>query len=318
MNFIEKSVIIAKPEVREDFVKSQIRITLDGMYDIQKVRIATANRVGAYIRSSHPELSEIEQADLVKMAVDEYRRIEDILNGTNKRWSSIQKHFGDSLKFISSHAEFQLVKSYVLMHNAEEIQNKVLKTLVESHPMWDGFLKNVKGCGPAIAGNLIGYLDVHVARHVSSFWSYAGVGTRVADDGSRVAMSKRSTVDVEYMNKEGKIATKKSIGYNPNLHTKLLGVFVDSCLRAGSDGNTYAEVYYDYKNRYTNREDLKDASKMRIHRMAARQCVKALLRDLWVAWRSYEGYEISRPYEIEYLGRAPHKYNEAHDRAATV
>lgn len=82
-------------------------------------------------------------------------------------------------------------------------------------------------------------------------------------------MSKKATVDVEYVDANGEIKTKKSIGYNEFLHTKLLGVL----------GDDYRKVYDDYKNRYLNRPDWQQAPaiKLRAHRAA----IKAFLRDLW-------------------------------------
>ena len=50
--------------------------------------------------------------------------------------------------------------------------------------------------------------------------------------------------------------------------------------------------------------------------MASRQVAKAFLRDLWCVWREAEGYTLSLPYEVEYLDRAPHEFNEAHYRRA--
>ena len=42
---------------------------------------------------------------------------------------------------------------------------------------------------------------------VSSFWSYAGVGTRAADDpdAPRVAMSRKALVDAVYLDKDGNV-----------------------------------------------------------------------------------------------------------------
>lgn len=100
------------------------------------------------------------------------------------------------------------------------------------------------------------YLDIHKARYVSSFWSYAGVGTRATDDpdAPRVAMSRKALVDAVYLDKDGNVQMRKSIGYNDFLHTKLLG---DSFVKRS--GSTYRKVYDDYKNRYQNRADWKDA-----------------------------------------------------------
>lgn len=164
------------------------------------------------------------------------------------------------------------------------------------------------------------YLDVHKARYVSAFWSYCGVGTRVNDTGDRVAMSRKQLVDRHYIDANGNEATCKSIGYNDKLHTKPLGMFCDQIVKRTD--TKYRKCYDDYKNRYQNRKDWLRSNgtvnKVRCHRAAIRQSVKAFLRDLLVEWRSYEGYEITQPYEVEYLHRAPHAYNEAQTRKATV
>lgn len=299
-------------------LQNLIRLSMDLLYDFQRTRIACENRIGDYVRSLKVLDEGTAQGAIIKMAVRAHDTIEEFVNGRRCQWKTIEYNLGSKLKVIKDFTLYQMVKSYVMLKGAEAGQTLALKKLVEQHPMWNLFLKDVRGCGITVAANLLGYLNIHQARHVSPFWSYAGVGTRMGDDGERVAMSKRCTAEVEYVTKDGEVKTKRSIGYNPELHSKLLSVFVDCCLKAGTKDNYYAEIYYDYKNRYANRADLQDASKMRLHRMAARQCVKALLRDLWVTWRSYAGYEVSRPYEVEYLNRAPHKYNEAHNNAATV
>ena len=324
-----------KPEVKFDLQKFLIRSAVDNVYGIQKLRIATGNRVCAAFKQADAvevdgtiieDKTNFEEADdkMIKRLTTEYERITDLYAELSTK-AKLKKAVKDGveLKFITTPFKYDLVSNYIDLLKLEKDAFKTLETAVKEHPMWDLFFKNVIGCGPAIAGTCIAYLDVHQARHVSSFWSYAGVGTRVNENGERVAMSKKTTVMAEYVDKEGNVQTKKSIGYNPELHTKLLSLFVSGTLKAygitkDKDAAVYAKCYYDYKNRYENRADLSEASAMRIHRMAARQCVKAFLRDLWVTWRTYECYEISQPYEVEYLGRAPHKYNEYHERKATI
>lgn len=238
--------------------------------------------------------------------------------GSNPRVDTIIKKLDDRLELIKNRIQYDLVSMFVNMEAMEDNALKIVETNVKQHPMWDRFFKDVKGCGVLLAGVCISSFDIHKARHVSSFWSYAGVGVRLNEEtGKYEAMSRKNLIDQEYIDKDGNIATRKSLGYNSELQSKLLSVFVSSTLKTGK-GSKYNECYYSYKHRYENREDLKDTSKMHIHRMAARETVKALLRDLWVEWRSYEGYEISQPYEVEYLKKAPHKFNEAHCRKSTV
>lgn len=98
-----------------------------------------------------------------------------------------------------------------------------------------------------------------------------------------------SGVMLVYLDKDGNVQMRKSIGYNDFLHTKLLGVLGDSFVKRS--GSEYRKVYDDYKNRYQNRADWKndkgEVSAMRCYRAAIRQAIKAFLRDLWVEWRTY-------------------------------
>ena len=63
-------------------------------------------------------------------------------------------------------------------------------------------------------------------------------------------MSRYATIDQEYVDKDGNTKTRKSIGYNDFLHTKLLGVLGDMLRKDGS------------------------VNQIRCHRAAIRQAVK--------------------------------------------
>lgn len=303
--------------IMQDTTKYKIRSAVDALKDAQNLRIATGNRICASFKRGLSDDKEVDK--VTKALVGEFQRVADVYAEKFKSKGKIDKAIQatDGLTLIKDRFDYQLVESYASLLETEKLCKENVEFIVKQHPMWAEFFKDVKGCGPLIAAMCIAYLDVHKARHVSSFWSYAGIGTRLNEEGERVAMTPRALVDQTYINKDGQEATKKSLGYNPTLQSYLLGVFVPSVLKTAK-GSHYNTCYYDYKNRYRNREDLAEASDLRIHRMATRQVAKAMLRDLWVAWRSYEGYELSRPYEVEYLGRAPHMYNEAHTRKATL
>jgi hypothetical protein len=43
--------------------------------------------------------------------------------------------------------------------------------------MWDAFFRDIKGCGTLMSAVCIAYLDPYKARHVSSFYRYAGLDT---------------------------------------------------------------------------------------------------------------------------------------------
>ena len=122
----------------------------------------------------------------------------------------------------------------------------------------------------------------------------------------------------EYIDKDGNTQMKRSITYNPTLKSSLLGVLSSCILKAGQrfGYNKYEECYRDSRNRLDQSSKYADKSSAHKHKMSVRFMTKEFLRDLWVEWRAYEGYEVSEPYEVTYLGRKPHKYNEAHVKKA--
>lgn len=276
--------------IKIDTIKYKIRASIDNFYDMQKLRIQCGNRICAAIRQTDDET---ENDNILKTLASEYNRVTDVLA---EKYKSSRRSLGkaikatDDLEIIKSEIDYNMAEQYVALLNQEQQISKFISKLVKEHPMWDRFFESVDGCGPLMAAVCISYLDIHKARYVSSFWSYAGVGTRAADDpdAPRVAMSRKALVDAVYLDKDGNVQMRKSIGYNDFLHTKLLGVLGDSFVKRS--GSEYRKVYDDYKNRYQNRADWKndkgEVSAMRCHRAAIRQAIKAFLRDLWVEWRT--------------------------------
>lgn len=361
-----------------DIQKEKIRNLVSGIYDIQKLRVATGNRIVQSFNiqmgqkpSTKQEDMEEETHKLIEKLRNEYKLITDayvnkyytsekktkngeVITVNLTKNSSIEKIIekmnsddASGIKNIKSKLDYDLMKSYAELCNSEETQLKILDKEVKSHYLWDKFFKDIRGCGPLMAAVCLAYFDVHKARHVSSFWKYAGLDTVpvVDENGNTIREGRQkkhaNMTEVEYVDKDGNTKTRKSLGYNPILKTKLVGVLSDCMLKAGlrsnkdangkvivnEDGSKqryalpdakYVQVYLDYLTRLNNRVDTKDYSDMHKHRMAARYMIKQFIRELWVTWRSSEGYQISEPYEVAKLGMKPHKYNEAHYRAATA
>lgn len=359
-----------------DIQKEKIRNLISGIYDIQKLRIATGNRIVQSFNIQMGQAPSTRQEDLeedTKKLLDqlreEYKKITDayvnkyytleqkdknseVVTVTLTKNASVEKIIEkmnaddkSGIRNIKSKLDYDLMRSYAELCNSEDTQVKVLEKEVKAHYLWDKFFADVKGCGVLMAAVCLGYLDVHKARHVSSFWKYAGLDTVavVKDDGQVIregrARKHASITEVEYTDKDGNVQTKKGLGYNPIVKTKLVGVLADCMIKAGlrsekgadgkakvdEDGNKiryalpdakYVEIYLDYLSRLNQRPDTKELTDMHKHRMAVRYMIKQFLRDLWVLWRTAEGYEISEPYEVAKLGMKPHKYNEAHYRMA--
>lgn len=143
----------------------------------------------------------------------------------------------------------------------------------------------------------------------------------------------------ECLSKDGKVIEKRGITYNPFLKTQLLGVMASNIIKSSikkiyvtddngnwldKDGNIttnkskrvdsgyrqavgkYANVYMDFKRRKLNDGQGRPASQ--VEAMAKRAMIKEVVKDLWIYWRTYLGLPVTTPYEIEFLGRAPHKW----------
>ena len=341
-----------EPRIGTDLQKEKIRNLVKGVYDLQKLRIATGNRVVQSFNiqmgqapSTKQDDMEEEAQSLIKTLREEYRRITDAyLEGSftykeksgrdtvektievkkNSKIDNVIKQLTSNeeagITLIRSKVDYELMGTYVDLLETEERMLKIITKEVEAHPLWDKFFKDVKGCGPLMSAVCISYFDVHKARHASSFWKYAGLDTVavVDEEGNEVreGRSRKHTEMVDYTDKDGNIKQKRGLTYNPELKTKLIGVLGTSFLRAGSKDNKYENIYRDYKNRLENRVDAQDLTKAHKNNMAVRYMVKQFVRDLWVTWRALEGYEVSEPYEVAFLKRKPHKYNEYHDRVA--
>lgn len=182
----------------EKVSKEQIRCLISGIYDLQKLRISAGNRLvqSFYIQRGITPItqgnSDKERKDAekevrksVSIIKDEYKRLTDgIANGISvkKQLSNASSNDKDSFKFIQNDMDYRLVKGYMLLLESEEESIKVLDKNVKSHPLYDAFFKDIKGCGSLMSGVCLAYLDPYKARHVSSFYKYCGLDTVQDED----------------------------------------------------------------------------------------------------------------------------------------
>lgn len=363
-----------------DSVRNNIRAMLANIYDIQKLRIQSGNRLVASFlnlntnshmrekimydykqgkiqldedgkipdvyfegidepKASHKKKgtdTEVDNDNVLSKAVADFTLLtSSIFEGRNISRSSptdaqVEKALKavdqSTLNFHWNLSDYRMAETYLTIYNAEDIAVKAISKIVVQHPMWDAFFKDIKGCGPLMAAVCIGYFDIHRARYPSSFWKYAGLDVVVNTDGVAEGRAKRHIEEVEYIDKDHRIKTKRGITYNNYLRSKLIGVLGPCILKLSrtklEDGTSlptgYAKAYYDYRHRIENRpvnED-KPLTPRHIHNMAIRYMVKQFIRDFWIVWRKYEGYDIGQPYyEVAKLGMKPHHYNAAFESA---
>lgn len=289
----------------KDSLRQDIRLAVRGAYDIQELRIQNGNRLVASFRVKlNLAPSDPEESDKVaKKVLDSIRESYDKLTDGVKVKIKGFKREG----VISSFAEYTLVELYYQLEAAEKVAFKNIEKIIKLHPIWGAFLEGVKGCGPTMAGVIISELDPYAARYPSSFCKYAGLDVVHREDPDNpdniisVGRSRRKDLmsEVEYIDREGKTATRLSLGYNPWLKTKLVGVLAPSFLKSQGE---YYDIYFNYKTRLAN--DPRHSSKTPAHRnrMALRYAVKIFLINLHIKWREIEGLEVTLPYHEAKLG----------------
>jgi hypothetical protein len=324
----EESMLLSEEEVAElistieedsdqdiinlDDPKSMLKIAGRILYDYQKLRISTANRITSYFRrrlgqkpSQKLEESKVsdEKLDLLDLVQKEYKLIADGITSNKVKIEELIKK--EKRTYINSLQEFKLIEPYIQLRKAEKNIEKSLIPYLESIPIYSRFLKNVKGCGPLMSMILISYLDVKKAKYVSSFWKYAGIDVVInkeTGEGEGRSKKKDHLTQVKYIDKNGEEKEKDSITFNPTLRTKLLGVLAPCFIKARSP---YKEHYDNSKFRYKNDPKHKDKTPKHIDRMATRIMIKLFLKDMYLVMCEVEGIEPQLDY-------AEAKYNLFH------
>lgn len=315
-----------------------IRDVLDALYDMQKLRISSGNRLYQIFKDKSDADStikdEIEKEKLKESGEEDVldAKANEILKTVNSEYKELTAYMVDNNKTIASalkkietikiltKTDYSMVKAYNLLLDSEESYKKVLTDNIKDHPVYVGFLANVKGCGPMMSANILAYLDPYKARHASSFRKYAGLdvvatkdkdGNPVVDEDGNIVTHGRKmgdTEDYEYTDKNGNKAIKKGLTYNPKLKSKLIGVLASGMIKAKDP--VYTKIYYDYKLRLENHPKHKEKSAAHRNNMALRYMIQKFLSNLWVYWRELEGLEVTLPYEVDKLGMRPHGYND--------
>ncbi len=288
-----------------------LKIAVRGVYDLQRLRIAMGNRIVAQFKArlgqkagmTEEQLEEEEKRILADLRSD-YQKITDGVKGLPR----LKSFKGTEL--ISTFSELALIDQYVSMEDSEARQFKMISKMLESDPIYAKFLSSIKGIGPALAGILLTEIDFAKAKYPSSLWKYAGYDVNMEDNRGRCRRAEHLR-PYEYKDKNGATQTRVGITFNPLLKTKLF-MIATSFLKCGSP---YAEVYYNYKNRYENHaiygahnDGNKDASdhwitsKKRRHMMAMRAMIKRFLVDLHINARTILGLPVSEEYSVAKLG----------------
>lgn len=312
-------------------MSTTIRELVKTFYATQKLRIQTYNRVvskqyledlgesfvldllGKKKFKKDDEKEKGARSALIKKMIEEYSDIQEKVDG-ERAISRRYKMLENSTGAIRGYDKYIMIQMCVKFKQQENLIEGAIKTSVEREALWKRFLVQVIGCGPMMAAVIMSEFNILEARHVSSFWKYAGldvVHNLETDTWEGRSRKAAHLVDKQYEDKDGKLQTKKSITYNPFLKTKLIGVLGSSFLK---HPGPYREVYDNYKHRIQMRvENMDDKDPMKkkftpghIHNMSVRYMIKMFLKDLYNAWRKLEGLEVDEDYWTKYISGRQH------------
>lgn len=289
--------------------KESLKALVQGIYDLQKLRIQTGNRITANIKTKLGQEPGMKESKLKKEA-KEYLVI-------------VRKHFKlitDGVLTIPTPKQFKadgvfdnytqmnLIGFYTKLYEDEKHQVERLKGSLAVFPIWNEFLIDVHGIGPMMAGVIISVLDPYKAKYPSGFQKYCGVDVLQVEDengefhGEGRSRRKNHLVDQAYFDREGNEKIKKGLTFNPWAKTKIVGVLGSSFIKQSAEKSKYRGIYDRYKFRIENHVKHKEKTKAHRHAMANRYMIKMFLVDLHMKWRELEGLPVSVSYAEGKLG----------------
>lgn len=244
--------------------------------EIQKSRIGISNRIYSYIVESqirgHPNYMQLlamrrdKNADRTKTAAYVKKLLKESLESKNIPESELTRLHEQTLNEN---------KGYVGIEKAENEAFKVMKPLLESHPLWP-WMKTVRGLGLRNGVKLlIAVRDIERFENPSKLRTYCGC-----------APGMRKVAGVE-------------ANFNPELKGLILGQIAESFIKSKSQ---YKKVYDDKKAYYLKlhpeveqgrpkgkKLTREDWTKMKIHRYALKAMMNRFLVEFWCAWYQAEG-----------------------------
>lgn len=287
-------------QTNNENAKGLLRTMVRSAYDLQKLRVEMGNRLVATFKHKLGYKAGEKEADSLgkeemKLLKELKARFTKLTSGVAKALPSKREWKGDGI--VSTYTEGCLIAEYLALEKSEVSQFNRLQGALEEFPIYNEFLTGVRGCGPAMSAVIIAEIDIAKAQYPSSLWKFAGLDV---SEGSGRSRRKEHLRTVEYIDKNGKPATKLGITFDPFLKTKLVGVLGPCLIKAKSE--PYADIYKGYKHRLESEPKWQERSKGHRHNASVRYMVKRFLADLYVAWRGLEGLEISPEYNEAKLG----------------
>lgn len=231
------------------------------------------------------------------LVVRQFYALQDMRKAMGSRIAAYQR-----LGYYANHAgdifdETAKLENYI---------GRIITDLVEFEPIYQAWLKHVKGIGPILAAAIVSrILSIDRFEYISALWAFSGL-----DVGADGRARKRRKGEKANWNAD----LRMLIAY------KVPSQFIKATTSFGR------KLYDQYKRFYEQTHDAKcpvwsDPNKMvnksgtkatvnsegcsrkgHIHNMATRKVGKVFLSCLWLAWRELDGLPITQPYATKLPG----------------
>lgn len=235
-----------------------IKPIVQGIEQLQRLRIATGNRIAAIHRLRQEgdeenrgvltpleqEKVEKEHAAALESIRKDYARITDALVNENyKKGKSgnlpTPKKFVPS-ELINTYSELILVDQYLRLIENEEMNIAQLEYALEEYDIYTKYLKKLPGVGPKIAGVILSEIDIYQTKYVRNLWAYAGLDTVIygeyTDDKGTTQTVTMAEINAFYRDKDGDVPM-------------MIGNYPVTLKTRGRDRSRVSQVLREYMDR---------------------------------------------------------------------
>jgi hypothetical protein len=263
-----------------------------------------------------------------RLRIETGERIRAILQGKDETWGTPDEEVDAAaiLKRIAKGEERGPVpvlgRTYHRYTTEEAELKKDMMSALKSHPVWVGWMQDVKGIGPTLGCKLLATFDPERATSASAFWRYAGLATvpgllyRCDTCGLEVAYPKTYKVTEGHQALHSTKKCKGKLQAHPEIETRCREPHTDGTTavfnmsakklmyNVGTSfikaGGPYERVYRKHRARLeVDRRGWRDQRK---HYTALRITEKLFLSHLWEVWRESRGLPVRKSYAEQHAG----------------
>ena len=165
-------------------------------------------------------------------------------------------------------------------------------------------------------------LDPDFKELVQKVWEHCDITEYLGANGKMIptirkhARSKKDSVVTTFLDKNGNISTKKSLGYNTKLKARIIEIMFGSMMKAKNEFY-YGELYLGQRERLAQRFAAQgkdpEIHKNHIHMQARRFAVQVFIENLWMWVRQKKGWPLNGGTYYEAKLKGVHGHGLAQD-----